>query len=62
VNIFLGVCSRAFSEMRNLLNFPCLIYIFRFYNFLDMDDDAHNLNEMVINSLVIVYDIVSYFY
>jgi len=27
-----------------------------------MDDDAHNLNEMVINSLVIVYDIVSYFY
>jgi len=27
-----------------------------------VDDDAHNLNKMVINSLVIVYDIVSYFY
>jgi len=48
--------------MRNLLNILCLIYIFRFYNFLDVDDDAHNLNKMVINSLVIVYDIVSYFY
>jgi hypothetical protein len=61
VNISLCVRSTAFSEEMNPLNPPCMIF-FLIIKFFNLDDAAYNLNKMMINSLFIVYDNVSYFY
>ena len=61
MNITLGVRSTAFGEEMNPLNPPFIICrdILKFFY---LNDTAYNLNKMMLNSLSIMFDNVSYFY
>ena len=61
MNITLGVHSTAFGEEMNPLDPPFIIFC-DILKFFYLNDAAYNLNKMMLNSLSIVFDNVSYFY
>jgi hypothetical protein len=54
-----GVCCAAFSDERNLLNLPSMIFFI--FDILDGDDAAYNLEKMAIDAVFILWTDVFHF-